>query len=114
MEKDNKLSIIGELAFNLAQAGVRLDQSRIDGAGQGELAQALEHNLQVWVELSVRVKSHECNLAEQVRDNLVTLCDFVADKTMKHGIEIPESTINTFVNINFQISEGLLEGEAQR
>jgi len=113
MEKDKKLTLIEEQAFNLAQAGVRLDQSRIDGASQGDLAQALEHNLQVWVELAVLVRSHECNLAEQVRDNLLTLCDFVAGMTLKHGIEIPESTINTLVNINFQISEGMLEGEAK-
>jgi hypothetical protein len=31
-----------------------------------------------------------------------------------HGVNIAESTLNTLININLQISEGLLEGAKRR
>ncbi len=107
---ENDLSLIEQQAFNLAQAGIQLDQSRIGERDSQLLVQALEHNLQVWVEIGSLVKSSESRLADNVRDNLLKLRDFVSDMTMKHGIEIPDSTLNTLININLQISEGLLEG----
>jgi len=33
---------------------------------------------------------------------------------MQHGVDIRESTLNTLININLQISEGLLEGARGR
>ncbi len=107
---DNDLSLVEQQAFNMAQAGIHLDQSRIGERDPQRLAAALEHNLQVWVEIGMLVKSPESRLAENVRDNLLKLRDFVSDMTMKHGVEIPDSTLNTLININLQISEGLLEG----
>jgi len=107
---EEDLSVVERQAFNMAQAGIQLDQARVDGANDGTLAQALEHNLQVWVEIGILVKSPESLMAENVRDNILKLRDFISDTTMKHGIDIPESTLNTLININLQISEGLLEG----
>ncbi len=112
--QDNDLSVVEQQAFNLAQAAIQLDQSRIGDRDLGRLAQALEHNLQVWVEIGTLVKSPESRLAENVRDNILKLRDFILDMTMKHGIEIPDTTLNTLININFQISEGLLEGAKAR
>jgi len=114
MQNIDNLSVIEQQAFNLAQAGIGLDQSRMDGAEPGALAHALEHNLQTWVELSVVIRSPECFLAEQIRDNLLKLAEFVSGVTFEHGIDIPESAINTLVNIDFQISEGLLEGAGKK
>lgn len=109
------LTVVEQQAFNLAQAAIQLDQTRIGETNPGRLAQALEHNLQVWVEIGTLVKSPESRLNENVRDNILKLRDFISDMTMKHGIDIPDSTLNTLININFQISEGLLEGaKAQR
>ncbi len=107
---ESDLSLVEQQAFNLAQAGIQLDQSRIGEPDGERLVLALEHNLQVWVEIGALIKSPESRLAENVRDNLLKLRDFVSDMTMKHGVEIPESTLNTLININLQISEGLLEG----
>ena len=112
--KDEDLSVVERQAFNLAQAGIQLDQARLEGDNDGILAQALEHNLQVWVEIGMLIKSPESQLAENVRDNILKLRDFISDTTMSHGINIPESTLNTLININLQISEGLLEGARDR
>ena len=56
----------------------------------------------------------ESQLAENVRDNILKLRDFISDTTMQHGVDIRESTLNTLININLQISEGLLEGARGR
>jgi len=109
-QDENDLTFVEQQAFNLAQAAIQLDQARIDDGDLGKLAQALEHNLQVWVEIGTLVKSSESNLAENVRDNILKLRDFVSDTTMAKGVEMAESTLNTLININLQISEGILEG----
>ena len=111
---DEDLSVVERHAFNLAQAGIQLDQARADSGDTTQLAQALEHNLQVGVEIGMLVKGPESQLAENVRDNILKLRDFISDTTMKHGVDIPESTLNTLININLQISEGLLEGARNR
>ncbi|MBT3910487.1 MAG: hypothetical protein HOF27_12535 [Rhodospirillaceae bacterium] len=108
-QDENDLTFVEQQAFNLAQAAIQLDQARIDDGDLGKLAQALEHNLQVWVEIGTLVKSSESNLAENVRDNILKLRDFVSDTTMAKGVEMAESTLNTLININLQISEGILE-----
>ena len=112
LEED--LSIVERHAFNLAQAGIHLDQARLGGNDYGVLAQALEHNLQVWMEIGILIKSPESQLEENVRDNILKLRDFISDMTMKHGVDIREKTLNTLININLQISEGLLEGARSR
>ena len=109
-QDENDLTFVEQQAFNLAQAAIQLDQARIEDGDLGKLAQALEHNLQVWVEIGTLVKSSESNLAENVRDNILKLRDFVSDTTMAKGVEMAESTLNTLININLQISEGILEG----
>ena len=111
---EEDLSVVERQAFNLAQAGIQLDQARLGGDDNGTLAQALEHNLQVWVEIGILIKSPESQLEENVRDNILKLRDFISDTTMQHGVDIRESTLNTLININLQISEGLLEGARGR
>ncbi|MEK9725398.1 MAG: hypothetical protein VW405_18230, partial [Rhodospirillaceae bacterium] len=54
---EEDLTVVERQAFNLAQAGIQLDQARANGADDGTLAQALENNLQVWVEIGMLVKS---------------------------------------------------------
>ncbi|MDP6895786.1 MAG: flagellar biosynthesis regulator FlaF, partial [Rhodospirillales bacterium] len=111
---EEDLSVVERQAFNLAQAGIQLDQARLGGDDNGTLARALEHNLQVWIEIGILIKSPESQLAENVRDNILKLRDFISDTTMQHGVDIRESTLNTLININLQISEGLLEGARGR
>ena len=107
---DDDLTIIEQQAFSLAQAAIQLDKTRTNEGDNSSLAQALEHNLQVWVEIGVLVKDPESQLTNNVRENILKLRDFIADITMQHGTSISEATLNTLININLQISEGLLEG----
>lgn len=97
-------------AFGLVQAAVALDQARSD---KSALAAALENNMQLWVAIRTLASKAENGMPAAVRDNLTSLASFVADTTMKHGVDIAEETLNTLVNVNLQISEGLLEGAAK-
>ncbi len=96
-----------ESAFGLSQAAVMLDQGRND---KGMMASSLERNMEVWIALRFMVSNDETRIANEAKDNLIKLSQFVAESTMKHGCNIPSETIDTLININLQISEGLLEG----
>lgn len=108
------LSAIEEQALLLAQAAIGLDQARAGARDPHKLATALEANLEVWVAIRAIVDDPDSAIADNIRGNLRRLCDFIAESTFTHGINMTESRINTLININFQISEGLLEGAKQR
>lgn len=100
------LKVGEEDAFGLVEVAITLDQSRGDKA---RLAAALEQNLQLWIAIRTLVSDAASTLPEAVKTNLTRLSDFVADTTLKKGVEISDSTITTLINVNLQISEGLLE-----
>jgi flagellar protein FlaF len=97
-------------ALQLTQAGIELDQARASG-DKAKLAAALDHNLQLWVAIRTMVTAQGTKVPENLQGNLTRLANFVAQTTMKHGVAIPDNVIDTLVNINLQISEGLLEGQ---
>ncbi len=105
----NDLTVIERQAFSLAQAGIQLDQARAGEMDLAHLAEALDNNLQVWVGIGTLVSDPQSQIADNIKGNILRLRDFIVDITMKNGIEISESLLNTLININLQISEGLLE-----
>ena len=96
-------------AFALTEAAVRIDQARGKAA---ELAAALERNLELWVAIRTLVSRPGNALPAQIRHNLVELSGFVADATWKDGIAMPTKRLDTLININLQIAEGLLQNPA--
>jgi flagellar biosynthesis regulator FlaF len=110
MSDDTNLSVAEEQAFLLSQAAIALDQAKAERGDQGKLVAALERNLEVWVALKTIVSSDDCLLSDAVKDNLRRLAAFVADRTLQGVEAIADSTIDALININLQISEGLLEG----
>ena len=95
-----------EGAFGLSKAAVMLDQARGD---QGKLAAALDNNMEVWVAIKTLVGRSDNPLPDETKQNLVKLSQFVTQTTMAQGIDLPAEVLDTFININLQISEGLLE-----
>ncbi len=109
-EIDAISTVAEEQAFQLSQAAIRIDQARMWKDNEpGVLTDALNQNLEVWVALRTIVMRADCTLPQEVKNNLTKLSQFVADKTMREG-ELPDTTLDAFININLQISEGLLEG----
>lgn len=94
-------------AYSLSEAAVMLDQARNHDSN---LASALEHNMELWVAITIMVSRGSSNLTPEVKENLSRLGQFITDTTLRHGVDIAPETLNTLININLQISEGLLEG----
>jgi len=97
-------------AYGLTQAALMLDHARSDRTDKAPMAVALDQNLQLWVAIKTLVGEGSCPLPEGIKDNLSRLTGFVADTTFRHGVEIADDAIDTLININLRISEGLLQG----
>ena len=111
MTQQSSLTLAEEKAFQLSQAAIQLDQTRADrDANLAPFAAALKHNLDTWVALCTVISYDDCSLTDDVKRNLRRLAQFVADKTLAGLDTITNETIDSFININLQISEGLLEG----
>jgi len=96
-------------AQSLAEAALLLDHAR-ENRDPGRLAAALDNNLHVWTAIRTIAAHPDATLTESARGNLLRLSDFVATRTLSNGVAIPDETLNTLINVNLQISEGLLDG----
>lgn len=108
------LSPVEEQAYRLAEAALMLDRSRSAEAGASAIMNALDNNLQAWIGFALAVAAPECGLAEPVRQNIERLKNFVADQSLRIANSPDGSSLDTLININLQISEGLLEGQKSR
>jgi len=109
MSDESTVSLPELEAENLAEAALLLDHAR-GNRDAGLLASALDNNLQVWTAIRTIAARPDATLTDTARGNLLRLSDFVATSTLSTGVKIPDETLNTLINVNLQISEGLLEG----
>jgi flagellar biosynthesis regulator FlaF len=103
------LSAAEKDAAALSDAAIRLDQARGDDK---MLVAALDHNLELWVGIRTIVSQWEKYnpMPMEARENLVKLSQYVADTTFAHGKDMGDKTLDSLININLQIAQGLLEG----
>jgi flagellar biosynthesis regulator FlaF len=97
-----------EDAFALAEAAILLEHARHTGGA--ELTAALENNLQLWVAIRTLVERPDSIIPVEIRENLVKLSQFVAQKTFEVGKSPRPATLDSLITINLHIAEGLLEG----
>ncbi|MBK1666230.1 hypothetical protein CKO38_11720 [Rhodospirillum rubrum] len=105
-------SIAGDDAFALTEAAVALSRA-LAAADKPALAAALEGNLQLWVGIRTLVSRTDNPLPQEVKDNLIRLSQYTAQKTFELHDGIDEDTVESLINTNLQIAEGLLEGQAK-
>lgn len=109
----DELTVTEQDAFGLSRAAVMLDQARIkrdqDLTG---LVAALNHNLELWIAIRTLVMRPENSLDQDIKGKLLKLSQYVAHKTLEHGEAISDEVVDSFININLQICEGLLDGRA--
>lgn len=105
-----QLGVAEEQALALSRGALLLDQARQKAQNGGLLTSALNENLEVWVAIKTVAERTDSGLSEGVRENLIRLSNYVADTTFRSVEEMSEQAIDTLININLQISEGLLEG----
>jgi flagellar protein FlaF len=96
-------------AWALLESARRLHQTK--DAPIGEFHAALRQNWRLWTIFQASLLEPECTLPAPVRSNLLGLSNFVDRQTASLLAVRDPKKIDTLVNINRQISEGLLEGQ---
>ena len=71
---------------------------------------ALRMNWRLWTIFQASLLEADCALPDEVRGNLLGLANFIDKLTVDLLAERELEKIDVLVNINRQISEGLLEG----
>ena len=70
---------------------------------------ALDNNLKLWVEIETSLKSAKNLLPQDIKTSLMKLSKYVERLTLSKGVKMAKTDFDRLVNINMQISEGLLE-----
>lgn len=97
---EEEASILLSHAVNLSKAAAGNDKDKV---------LALDSNLKLWVEIETTLKSAKNLLPEEIKNNLLKLSKYVERLTLTKGISMSKTDFDTLVNINMQISEGLVE-----
>lgn len=106
--KPTELSLIEEDALALTQAALEISHAH-ESKDEKRLASALDRNMQLWVGIRTVVSAADNPLPMAIKDNLIRLSSFVAQKTFDMQNGPAKKTIESLVNTNLQIAEGLLE-----
>jgi flagellar biosynthesis regulator FlaF len=104
----SELTVFEEDALALTQAALEISRA-FEANDEKRLAGALDHNLRIWVGIRTLVSQAENPLPLSIKDNLIRLSSFVAQKTFEMQNGANAKTIDALTNANLQISEGLLE-----
>ncbi len=101
-EKDSLSLLIS--AINLSGAK--------DDKNPEELVKALNENLNLWVSIKSLVSKNSHPLSSDIKKNLIRLADYTAQKTFETGSnlnDINHKAVDSLININLEISEGMLQ-----
>ncbi|MEO5374407.1 MAG: flagellar biosynthesis regulator FlaF [Alphaproteobacteria bacterium] len=101
-----------EDAFALTQAALAISEAKAKGDGPA-LTQALDDNLKLWVAIRTMVDTNQSALPPEVAANLLRLSKYTAQKTFELENGITDEVLDSLINTNLQISEGLLEGRSR-
>ena len=112
MATESELTNFEEDALCLTRAAVGLSEA-LAGADEAALAEALDANLKVWVAIKTLVEQPGNRLPADIRSNLARLADYTAKVTFDVSPDRRASKIETLINTNLQIAEGLLEGQGR-
>jgi len=104
----SELTVFEEDALALTQAALEISRA-FEAKDDKLLASALDRNLRIWVGIRTLVSQAENPLPIPIKDNLIRLSSFVAQKTFEMQNGANAKTIDALTNANLQISEGLLE-----
>lgn len=102
------LSAIEEDAFALVQRANAISEAR-SKSDNATLVQALDDNMQLWVEIMTAMARPNNPLPKEIRENLIKLAQFTAQQTMTFNEDTDDKVLQTLIDTNLNISEGLLE-----
>ncbi len=93
------------ILLNQAMALAKVSTSN----NEQEIIQVLDSNLKLWVEIETSLKSAKNLLPEDIKTNLMKLSKFVERMILSKGVKMTKTDFDCLININMQISEGLVE-----
>ena len=97
-------------AYFLAKCGLDLSEA-YKAKEDAWFVEALDNNQRLWVMIKTLMSSNKNKMPQETKNNLIKLADYVATNTIKLGQNldnIDQKILDSFININRQISEGLL------
>ncbi len=97
-----------EDALALARSAVQIAEARKKGGP--DLTSALDNNLQLWVAIRTLMQRPDSMLPKDIRSNLINLSQYAAQKTFEVANGVTDEILDSLINLNLQIAEGLLEG----
>jgi flagellar protein FlaF len=96
-------------AWALLEAARQLHQTK-DGPLE-EFHAALRNNWRLWTIFQASLSEPDCTVPPPIRSNLLGLSNFIDRQTAELLATRDAQKVEVLVNINRQISEGLLEGQ---
>jgi flagellar biosynthesis regulator FlaF len=112
MTEQTGYTAIKDVASGLAKIAIALSNAHQEG-NQEDLDAALQANVWVWTGIKTTLAGDGSPLPQEVRDNLKHLSQFVTRTCTGRKDPLTGEELETLVNTNLQISEGLLEGLGQ-
>ena len=115
IQESVKNNLAAEEAFSLLKCAMDLNKAK-EKANAGELARALDNNMQLWVYIKTLANSKKNKIPEEIKNNLVKLADYVSKKTIEVGRNINNinlKALESMIDTNLQISEGLMRKQIQ-
>ncbi len=95
-------------AWALLESARQLNQAK--DASIDEFRAALRANWRLWTIFQASLLEPECTMPEAPRSNLLGLANFIDKTTVELLANRDPAKVDALININRQISEGLLEG----
>jgi flagellar biosynthesis regulator FlaF len=105
----NTIHLLEDDAHALTEAAVAMSRA-LEAKDDTALVGALDQNLQLWVAIRTLVSREDHRLPKEVKDNLIQLSHYAAQKTFEMKDAFDADTVESLINTNLQIAEGLLEG----
>ena len=98
----------------LLEAARRLSEAQQNPEDRNGLREAARLNWRLWTIFQAELSAPECPVPQEIRVNMLNLCNFVDRRTVAVLAEAKPQLLDVLINVNRQIAAGLLtkpEGE---
>ena len=97
----------------LLEAARRIAEAQ-KAADSAKILKAVRLNWRLWTIFQAEISAPTCTLPREVRQNMLTLCNFVDQRTVGILAEPKPDLLNVLINVNRNIAAGLLTNTAQQ
>ena len=95
-------------AWALVEAARRMSEAARSPDTVEDLREALRLNWRLWTLFQANLSLEECQVPDEVRGNMLSLCNFVDKRTVQVLPQPTQESIKVLVDINRNIASGLM------